>query len=124
MTYSLFFRKKVMSYKAKHGLTFEQTSAYFKVSKTALVRWNRKLEPQLTRNRPSKVNYEDLIQDVLDNPDSYQYERAKKFGVSQCAIYRAFKKIGITFKKNSKTYQIPKYARKIRISKKIKRITK
>ncbi len=42
-----------------------------------------------------------LEKDVKDNPDHYQYERAKKFGVSQSAIFYALKRLNISNKKNS-----------------------
>lgn len=44
---------------------------------------------------------EALGKDVKDNPDNFQYERAKKFGVSQSAIYYALKRLKISYKKNS-----------------------
>ncbi len=42
-----------------------------------------------------------LAKDVKEHPDHYQYERAKKFGVSQSAIFYALKRLNITNKKNT-----------------------
>ncbi|WP_222430259.1 IS630 transposase-related protein [Gillisia sp. Hel_I_86] len=38
---------------------------------------------------------------ACDNPDHFQYERAKKFGVSQSAIYYALRRLKISYKKNA-----------------------
>ncbi len=38
MTYCLDFRKRVLSYKIRHGLSFEATVAHFCISKSSLVR--------------------------------------------------------------------------------------
>ena len=42
---------------------------------------------------------EALRKDVEDNPDHFQYERAKKFGVSPSAIYYALRRLKISCKK-------------------------
>ena len=103
MTYSLDFRKKVLKLKAEENLSYEATAERFKIGKTTLVRWHTKLEPQLTRNKPAtKINMEALKQDVEKYPDAYQYERAKRLGVSQKGIFEALKRLGVTYKKNSK----------------------
>jgi len=44
---------------------------------------------------------EALKKDVQINPDSFQYERAKSFGVSQSAIFYALKRLNISYKKNA-----------------------
>ena len=46
---------------------------------------------------------EALAKDVSQYPDLYQYERAKKFGVSQSTIFYALKRLKISYKKNTKT---------------------
>ena len=43
---------------------------------------------------------EELKEDVKKYPDAYQYERAKRFGVYQNAIYCALKRIGVSYKKS------------------------
>lgn len=40
-----------------------------------------------------------LRQDILDYLDTYQHEQAKRFGVTQNAIFLALRKLGLTFKK-------------------------
>ena len=53
MTYCLDFRKRVLSYKARHGLSFEATAAHFCISKSSLVRWLHRLSSKTRRNKGS-----------------------------------------------------------------------
>ncbi|MCC8381649.1 IS630 transposase-related protein [Xenorhabdus sp. PB30.3] len=106
MGYSLDFRKRVLAYKDKHSLTFEQTCTHFEVSMRTLFRWSHKIEPCVTRNKPpTKISDEALLTDVKNYPDDYQWERAKRLGVAQSAIHYALKRLKITVKKNAKTPQ-------------------
>ncbi len=101
--YSLDFRQRVMAHKEKHQLTFQQTSDLFSVSLRSLFRWEHKIEPCITRNKPAtKVDMDKLQEDVKTHPDAYQYERAQRLGVSQSAIHYALKRLKITCKKNAK----------------------
>uniref|UniRef100_UPI001FCA2CB5 IS630 transposase-related protein n=1 Tax=Xenorhabdus vietnamensis TaxID=351656 RepID=UPI001FCA2CB5 len=55
-------------------------------------------------NKPAtKIPDEGLIADVQNFPDDYQWERAKRLGVSQSAIHYALKRLRITQKKNAPT---------------------
>jgi len=106
MTYSLDFRRKVIKIKEERGLTFEKTSEHFGIGIRTLFRWQERLEPKKTRNKPAtKIDMNKLEQDVLKNPDDFQYERAKRFGVSQWGIGMALRRLNITNKKNSKSSQ-------------------
>ncbi|SFI79179.1 IS630 transposase-related protein, partial [Nitrosomonas sp. Nm34] len=40
-----------------------------------------------------------LAQDVKNYPDAYQYERAKRLGVSKQGINHALKRLSVTYKK-------------------------
>jgi transposase len=104
MTYPLKFREKVFSVKEKQGLTFEQTSERFDIPIRTLFRWTNQLKPKTTRNKPAtKVPMELLVEDVEKQPDAYLKERAERFNVSTTAIHYALKRLGISYKKNSKT---------------------
>ncbi|PHM66397.1 IS630 transposase-related protein [Xenorhabdus sp. KJ12.1] len=106
MGYSLDFRKRVLAYKEKYSLTFEQTSNHFDISMRTLFRWCHKIEPCVTRNKPpTKISDEALLTDVQNYPDDYQWERAKRLGVAQSAIHYALKRLKITVKKNTKAPQ-------------------
>ena len=64
------------------------------------MRWNAKLEPKdYRRRRGLKIDLQQLAQDVRDDPDAYQYERAARFGVTPKAIWQALRKLGVTYKK-------------------------
>ena len=111
MTYSLDFRQKIFKHKAKHGLTFAQTSERFDIGIATLFRWQKRLTPCQTRNKPTiKIDEDQRLEDVQKYPDDYQWERAQRFGVTQRAIGLAFKRLGISY--NKKHYSIQRPAKK------------
>lgn len=100
--YSLDFRKRVLAIKKKEKLTFEATSKRFDIGIRTLFRWANRLEPYTTRNKPAtKIDMERLKRDVQENPDRYQYERARMFQVTARGIGKALQRLSITYKKNS-----------------------
>ena len=104
MTYSLDFRKKVLSIRAKEGLSFVQAAKRFGVSVNSIFLWSKNLEPKRTKNRPSiKIDIEALLEDIDKFPDSYHYERAKRLNVSPSGICAALKRLKITYKKNTQS---------------------
>lgn len=106
MTYCVDFRRKVLLVREKEGLTFDQVAARFHVGKASVVRWAKHLEPQLKRNKPAtKIDMDALRKDVQEYPDAYNYERAKRLGVSPSGIFDALKRLGVTYKKNPQTSQ-------------------
>jgi transposase len=101
MTYSVDFRRHVLSIKKKDGLTFEQTAKRFAVGIASLTRWNKTIIPKATRaNRPRKVDLKALVKDVETHPDAYQHERALRFGVHPKSIWNGLRKLNITYKKS------------------------
>jgi transposase len=104
MTYSIDFRKKVLAIKEQENLTLLEVSKRFGVGQASVVRWSKDIESQRTRNKPpTKINWEALTQDVDEHPESYQYERAARFGVSRQGIAYALKKLKISRKKKPST---------------------
>ena len=104
MTYSLDFRQKVMDYKTKKGLTFEQTSHHLDIGIRTLFRWSISLSPCNKRQKPAtSIDKDALKHDVRNSPDAYQWERALRFGVHQSTMYYALKRLGISYKKNTTT---------------------
>lgn len=102
MTYSVDFRKKVLAIKAKENISFEATAKRFDISKSALQRWSKDIEPKKTRNKkPFKIDMKALQKDIELYPDSYCYERAKRLGASSTGIRDAQYRLGVTYKKNS-----------------------
>ncbi len=87
MTYPVEFRHHVHGVKDREGLSFAQTSQRFSVGIASLVRWSACLEPKVhCRKKGLKIDLEKLAQDVRDDPDAYQYERAARFGFTPRAI--------------------------------------
>ena len=106
MTYPLKFREKVFATKDKFDLTFEETSQRFDIPVRTLFRWQRKLEPCTTRNKPAtKIDMEALAKDVEMSPNAYLWERAKRFNVRLESIFYALKRLGVSVKKNTQTSQ-------------------
>jgi transposase len=100
MTYSLDFRKKVLAIKEQEGLTGKEVSVRFGIGEANIMRWNKCLEPQRTRNKPAtKLDMKALEQDVKDNPEAYQYERAARLGVCQRAVGYALERLNVSYKK-------------------------
>ncbi len=102
MTYSLDFRQKVLSVRARDGLTFDQVAERFSVGVASVVRWSDSpdIKPY-TRTKHRKIDPDLLAQDVETYPDSYQFERAERFGVCQKAIWSALRRLGVTYKKST-----------------------
>ena len=107
MTYSIDFRRKILEIKERDGLSFEQAAVFFGVGKSSVQRWTERLEPCPSRNKPAtKIDMEQLAQDVALYPDAYQYERAERLGCSQRGIGEALKRLSISRKKNSFTSEV------------------
>ena len=98
MTYPLQFREKVFATKDKFDLTFEQTSQRFDIPIRTLFRWQQKIAPCVTRDKPAtKIDMDALAQHVDDYPDAYLHERAAVLGVTFQAIHCALKRLGISY---------------------------
>ena len=68
----------------------------------SVTRWVKNIHRKPQGFRQRKIDLEVLRQDILDYPDAYQYERAKRLGVAQNAIFLALQKLDITYKKTLK----------------------
>lgn len=100
--YSLDFRKHVLKIGSKENLSIRDLAKRFGIASRTIVNWKQRLIPHLKRNkRPIKIKDEDLLKDIREHPDAYQYERAKRLNVSETGIFRALKRLKITYKKNA-----------------------
>ncbi len=105
MTYCVSFRKKVLKLQSL-GESFVSLSKRFNISPTTISRWKKDLISKNKRNKnPSKISNEALLKDIEEYPDSYSHERAERLGVSASGIKHAKKRLGISYKKNSKSSQ-------------------
>lgn len=106
LTHSLDFRMKVLLIKEKENLSFRKAAKRFDVGVASIMRWSKNPKPLKNRNKPAtKIDMEALKKDIQENPDAYQYERAKKLGVSQTGIWHAMNRLNVSYKKN---FQTPK----------------
>lgn len=102
MTYSIDFRRKVLSVRETEGLTIPEVAERFCIGLATVVRWLRRVEPCLTRNKPAtKIDRIALARDVREHPGAYQAERAQRLGVSEQGVGHALRRMGITYKKNT-----------------------
>lgn len=105
MTYPIKFREHVLSIRKKESLTFEEAATRFGIGRATLTRWSKSITPVTYKRKPRKIDPQKLAEDIKIYPDSYQSERAERFGVSPEAMCRALKRFGFTYKKNSKSPQ-------------------
>ena len=106
MTYSIDFRRKVLSVRKKERLTIAEVADRFCVGLASVTRWIQRPEPKRTRYKPAtKIDRIKLARDVRDYPDAYQAERAKRLGVSEKGIGHALRRMNISYKKNTSTPQ-------------------
>ncbi|WP_440864020.1 IS630 transposase-related protein [Symbiopectobacterium purcellii] len=106
MSYSIDFRRKVISTRKNEGLSIRETAKHFRIGPASVSRWINQIESKASTTRQRKIDKSELIKDVEQYPDAYQKERAERFGVCQKAIWQALKKLGLTYKK--KLYVIRK----------------
>ena len=100
MTYSLDFRKQVLK-SLDNGMTFAQAAEFYNLSPTTIQNWKRRVHSKTTRQtKPYKIPNEELLNDVKEHPDDYQYERAQRLNCSKTGIYHALKRLGISQKKD------------------------
>ena len=101
--YSVHMRKKIMDIKANEKLSVREAARRFGISPNTVYKWGKRIEPKGWRKqRISKIDMKKLQEDVINNPDAYQYERAKRLEVSQTAVHFGLKRLGVTYKKNVK----------------------
>ena len=106
MSFDLKFRQHILKIREKESLTFSETADRFGISRQTVYNWSKRLEPKLTRNKPAtKINMEALVEDVEKYPDAYHYERAFRLKVSTSGVRFALQRLGVTYKKNSKSPQ-------------------
>ena len=83
-----------------------ETSKRFGVGIRTLFAWKKRINPYLKRDKPAtKIDMEKLKKDVEEQPDDYQWERARRFGVSPNGILYALRRLAMSHKKNSVSSQ-------------------
>lgn len=109
MSYSVDLRTRVINW-VLSGNSRSSASEVFEVHYNTVKAWVKKSkesgECRTTVRVPSKfrkLDLDALRQDVQDAPDSFQSERACRFGVVPSTISKAFAKMGVTRKKKRPT---------------------
>ena len=96
--------KKILSIKDREKLSIRKTAKRFGLSSRTVFKWNKGIMPKVNRKCSArKLDMERLKEDVKKYPDIYQYERAKKFKVSQNYIHKALKRLKVSYKKSLQT---------------------
>jgi transposase len=102
MSYDIKFRRHVLEIREREGLSFSKVAERFGINRQTVYNWTKRIDEKKIRARmPDKLDLEALRRDVETHPDAYQYERAERFGVSTNCIWRALKRLGVTYKKKS-----------------------
>ena len=102
--YSLCTRKKILEIRKKERVSIRKIAKRFAISPHTVFKWSKNIEPKYKRNRGAiKIDMELLKEDVISNPDLYQYERAKCLKVAQSTVHYALRRLAVSYKKNSKT---------------------
>ena len=109
MTYSIDFRRRVLSIRKKEGLTLEQTSQRFGVGRASLCRWLKRLEPDRCKPRKRKIDPAALARDMRQYPESQQ------FPTLETLVYHK-KSIGATeiFEEEARAARPRKAARRVK----------
>ena len=108
MVYSSDMKECVVSF-IEGGGTKKEASRLFKVSERTIFYWLlRKKERGTLANkvrvtRPRKVEDEELRAYVAKHPDHYLWEIGEAFKMSPSGIFRALKRLRITYKKKSRS---------------------
>jgi transposase len=104
MAYDVVFRKRVIEYK-EAGHTFKDVQEAFGVDSKRYYSWKKQLEQtgsleyKSPKERRGEINKSELARLLEEHPDWYLREFAEKLNVCQRAIYKMFKKLGVTHKK-------------------------
>jgi transposase len=100
MTYDIKFREKVLKHMRENELKPKEVSVLFSIGLNTVRRRLKNITPKVCKRKPWKLDMEKLRADIEEYPDGYQYERAKRLGVGQNAIFHGLKRLGISYKKN------------------------
>jgi putative transposase len=109
MSYSIDYRKRVMSF-VKEGGSKREAARLFKVSPNTVYQWLQRgtdLKPRMTSLRRRKLDKKVLLQHVQQNPDATLRERATHFGVTVNAIWVAKKRLRIVKKTTALHRKMP-----------------
>ncbi|MBH5330101.1 IS630 family transposase [Eikenella sp. S3360] len=84
-------------------MSCREVAQEFDIALSTIVYWKRPQTAKQPKQRaPRKISKEALLEDIAQYPDSYGYERAKRFNCSTDGIHKALRRYGITRKKTNR----------------------
>ena len=102
MSYDIKMRRDVLKVREEENLSYAKVAERFGMSKQSVYNWTKRIEEKKQRNKGAvKIDMEALKEDIKKHPDSYQYERARKFGMSQTGTWHALRRLKVSYKKGS-----------------------
>lgn len=107
MAYSIDLRKRALEY-IQNGGSKEEAATIFGVCLKTIWNWIKRakdghLGPTVKEVKPRKIDNQQLLQFLKDNPDAYLREIAEEFNVSIPAVYYACNRLRVTLKKRPRT---------------------
>lgn len=100
MHYEVSFRKQVLRVLEEEGLSIRSVAKRFGISPNTVYLWKKRISRKPRKVKAYKIDMDKLKEDIVSHPDAYNYERAKRLGVSISCIYYALKRLGVSYKKN------------------------
>jgi len=105
MAYEKKFREKVIKFRRK-GNSIAKTAEVFEVGTTTIKEWEKLeketgcLEKRTLDRKFKKIDPQKLHAYIKSNPDAFLREIAEEFNCTDVAIFKAFKRLNISRKKN------------------------
>lgn len=100
--YSEDYKRRAVEYK-QEGHSFKELKAVFKIPNQTYYRWaeeyRNNFAPKPRAEYTRKIDKEQLLKALEENPDSYLRELAEPFGASAQAVFSFLEKHKITYKK-------------------------
>ena len=99
MGYSKDFKDKVIEIMARDKMSVRKAAQHFSVCIQTIQNWKKSTVSKPIPGRPTKISKEQILKDVEQYPDDYQYERAERLAVSTHAVFNALRAAEISRKK-------------------------
>ena len=95
MGYSKDFKDKVIEIMIRDEMSVRKAAQHFNICIQTIQNWKKSTTNKPIPGRPAKISREQILKDVEQYPDDYQYERAARFGCGTSTIGDALKRLNI-----------------------------
>ena len=99
MGYSKDFKDKVIEIMARDEMSVRKSARYFNVCIQTIQNWKKSTVSKPIPGCPAKISRAQILKDVEQYPDDYQYERAERLAVSTHAVFNALRAAEISRRK-------------------------